>query len=232
MGAEAAKSQRTAVLAGASGFVGGQLLRQLLNAPEYTRIYAVTRRPLPVDHPKLANRILPLEETRARLAGVSCQDAYCCIGGRARGGSLDAMRGVELDLVVSFARAVQTLGATRFVVLSCAGANSASRNPFLRTKGELEASLRDLRFTSLDILQPGKVLGLRPQIRLADMAAMAFMPLINPLLRGARAPHRAIAVEEVASAMLGTARSQRRGVYVYAGEALAKLAADGRRTPS
>jgi uncharacterized protein YbjT (DUF2867 family) len=231
VGVESPKAQRTAILAGGSGFVGSHLIRLLLDAPEYTRVYAISRRPLPVEHPKLANRILPLEEARAKLVSVSCQDAYCCIGTRNPKGSAESVRGVELDLIVSFARAVQGMGATRFVVVSAAAANPGSRNIFLRTKGELESALRDLRFASLDILQPGPILGIRPEVRLADLAATVFMPLINPLLRGGQAPRRAISGRDLARAMLGAARSQRRGVYTYAGEPLARLAAAGVRAP-
>jgi uncharacterized protein YbjT (DUF2867 family) len=232
MGAESPKAQRVALLAGGSGFVGSRLLRMLLDAPDYSRVYAVSRRPLPIDHPRLANRILPLAETRAKLTGVQCQDAFCCIGStRSKSGNAAARQEVDLNLVVSFARAAQALGATRFVVISSAGANSASKNAYLRVKGELETALRELRFASLDILQPGLLLGLRPELRPLEFVAAALMPLINPLLRGSYVRWRGISADEVAAAMLGAARSHRLGVYLYSGLALKALAAQGTQKP-
>ena len=100
MADEAPRAQRVALLAGGSGLVGSELLRLLLMAADYSRIYAVSRRPLPFDNPRLANRIVPLEETSARLTGVHCDDAFCCIGStRSSAGSAAEREKVDLDLV-------------------------------------------------------------------------------------------------------------------------------------
>ena len=221
MADEKPQAQRVALLAGGSGLVGNELLRLLLRTPDYSRIYAVSRRPLPFDSPRLANRIVPLEETRARLNGVHCDDAFCCIGStRSSAGSAAEREKVDLDLVVSFARAAQGFGATRMIVITSAGANSQSRNPYLRVKGRLEEALRELRFSSLEIMQPGLLLGARAQPRLLELAGSVVMPLLNPLLFGPYAQWRAIGASNLAAAMLAAARSQRRGVYVNSGLAL------------
>lgn len=233
MAEEAPRTQRVALLAGGSGLVGSELLRQLLLAPEYSRVYAVSRRPLPFDNPRLANRIVPLEETRARLAGMRCDDAFCCIGSTRRSAGSEAEREkVDLDLVVSFARAAHAFGASQLVVITSAGANPQSRNSYLGVKGRLEVALRDLRFLSLHIMRPGLLLGARDELRPMEMAGSLFMPLLNPLLLGSLAQWRAIAATKVAAAMLAAARSQRRGIHVYEGQALRALADSGRRRTS
>jgi len=233
MGVETARNQRQALLAGGSGLVGGQLLRLLLDSPDYSRVYAVSRRPLPVEHPRLANRILPLEQARTQLAGLRCQDAYCCIGSTLRSaGSEVERRKVDLDLTVSFARAAQALGVSRFVVVSSAGADPGARNPYLRVKGEMEQALRELRFDALDILRPGLLLGMREELRPLELTGRLLMPLANPLLRGRHSRWRGIAAKDVAAAMLGATRTQRKGVHVYEGQTLGVLAAAVRRAPS
>ena len=225
MADEKPQAQRVALLAGGSGLVGNELLRLLLRTSDYSRIYAVSRRPLPFDNPRLANRIVPLEETRARLNGVHCDDVFCCIGStRSSAGSVQEREKVDLDLVVSFARAAQAFGATRMVVVTSAGANAQSRNPYLRVKGLLEGALRELRFPCLEIMQPGLLLGVRAQPRLLELAGSAVMPLLNPLLFGRLALWRGIAASDLAAAMLAAARSQRRGVHVSAGVTLRAMA--------
>lgn len=216
---------RIALLAGASGLAGGHALEALLGAPEISRVLAVSRRPLGREHPHLANRIVQFERLEAQLKGASCDVALCCLGTtRRRAGSPQAFRAVDVDCVLSFARAAQAAGARRFVVMSSVGANPESRNFYLRTKGEMEQQAAALGFESLDILQPSLLLGWRGETRPLELAATALMPLLNPLLRGNYLPYRAISARVVGAALLGATRSGRRGVQRYDWEGLRSLA--------
>jgi uncharacterized protein YbjT (DUF2867 family) len=219
-----------AFVAGASGLTGSALVRLLLRNTDYGRVQALTRRLLPIEHPRLTNRILRYEELAARLAGSRCDDAYCCLGA-AGGPQADAaaLRQVDLELTLAFARAVQAAGATRFVMISAAGAAPGARTDFLRVKGELEAALRELKFGALDILQPGKVVGERPGGRTADVLRVLVAPLMNLALVGRLEPMRWVSGTELAAAMLGAARSKRPGVNCYSGKTLEQLTAAGTR---
>jgi uncharacterized protein YbjT (DUF2867 family) len=217
---------RVALLAGASGLVGGYVLDALLDAPDFGRVYAVTRRPLGREHSRIANRIVQFDKLETQLKGVTCHVAFCCLGTTMQqAGSAQAFRQVDFDYVLAFARAARVAQAQRFVVVSSAGANPQSKNFYLRVKGEMEQALESLQFTSLDILQPSLLLGWRPEIRPLELAATVFMPLLNPLLGGSKQMYRAISVRKVAAAALGAARSGRRGVYRYTYAALQALAA-------
>jgi uncharacterized protein YbjT (DUF2867 family) len=217
---------RVALLAGASGLVGGYVLDVLLDAPDFGRVYAVTRRPLGREHPRLANRIVQFDKLETQLKGQTCQVAFCCLGTTMKqAGSEQAFRQVDFDYVLAFARAARVAQAQRFVVVSSAGANSQSKNFYLRVKGEMEQALEALNFASLDILQPGPLLGFRRDIRPAELAATLVMPLLNPLLGGTRQPYRGISARKVAAAAVGCVRSGRRGVYRYTYPALQALAA-------
>ncbi len=217
---------RVAMLAGASGLVGAYVLEALLDAPDFGRVFAVTRRPLGREHARLANRIVQFDQLETQLKGLTCQAAFCCLGTTLRqAGSEQAFRQVDVDLVLAFARATKAAKAQRFVVVSSAGANPRSKNFYLRTKGEMEQALEALRFDSVDILQPGPLLGLRRELRPLDLALTLLMPVVNPLLVGTRATYRGVSARTVAAAMLGAARSGRRGVYRYTYSAIRALAA-------
>jgi uncharacterized protein YbjT (DUF2867 family) len=221
-------SSKVALLAGASGLTGGYVLEALLGAADFGRVIAVTRRPLAREHPRLANRIVQFERLEKQLQGITCDAALCCLGTTiARAGSRENFRAVDVDYVVAFARAALAARAQRFVVVSSAGADSRSRTFYLRTKGEMEEELEGLGFAALDILQPGLLLGWRHEMRPLELAAMALMPLVNPLLFGRRAAFRAISARQVAAAMVGATRSGRKGVQRYLNpgiDALARLA--------
>src|SRR5580700_9844298 len=96
---------RVALLAGASGLTGGFVLDALLEAADFSRVIAVTRRPLAREHPRLANRIVQFERLETQLQGVTCDVALCCLGTTIRrAGSRENFREVDVDYVVAFAR--------------------------------------------------------------------------------------------------------------------------------
>src|SRR5579871_1878432 len=150
----AGNGPRIALLAGATGLVGSLLLEALLEAPDVGRVFAVTRRPLGREHPRLANRIVQFDRIESQIQGLAADVAFCCLGTTIRqAGSEQAFRAVDVDSVVAFARAAKAARVQRFVVVSSAGADPQSKNFYLRTKGEMEAAVAALGFASLDILQ-------------------------------------------------------------------------------
>jgi uncharacterized protein YbjT (DUF2867 family) len=194
--------------------VGGRLLPLLLNSGTYSRVYALSRRALPMDHPRLANRVVrfdaPLEP---QLKGLACQDAYCCLGTTMReAASAEAFRSVDHDLVLDFARLALKAGAERLVVVSSVGAKPDARSFYLRVKGEMERSLETVGFRALDFMQPSLLLGARRQLRPLEFAAQALMWATRPLFLGAAMRYRAIEADSVAAAMYAIARIGRRGV--------------------
>lgn len=217
--------QRGVLLAGATGFVGRLALDMLLDAPDISRVFAVTRRPLGREHPRLANRIVQFEQIESQLKNINCQVAMCALGTTIReAGSEEAFRHVDVDTVLAFARAAKAAQAQRFIVVSSAGADPKSKNFYLRTKGEMEQALIEIGFPNLDILQPGVLLGWRGEIRPLELAASLILPLANPLLMGKREHFRGIPARTVAAAMVGVTRSSRRGVQRHTYSTIQALA--------
>jgi uncharacterized protein YbjT (DUF2867 family) len=203
-------------LAGASGMIGSRVLEALLQAPEFARVVAITRRPLGRDSLRLANRIVPFAQLESQLKGQSCDLALCCLGtSYQEAGSEAAFRESVQVIVLAYARAARAAGARRFVMLSCQSANPISRHIAARALGETLDALTGLNFESLDLLLPGPLLGLRRGVGLSQLLSMTAAVALWPLHVGARASRRAIGASQVAAAMLGAARSGRRGVYRY-----------------
>jgi uncharacterized protein YbjT (DUF2867 family) len=209
------------MLAGATGLVGSSALTALLDTPDFGRVFAITRRPLGREHPKLANRIVQWD----KVEGLTCHVAFCCLGTTMRqAGSREEFRRIDLGYVLAFAAAAKAAQAQRFVVVSSVGADASSKNFYLRTKGEMENAVAAVGFPAVDILQPSVLLGWRRQMRPLELGAIVAAPIINPFLFGSREIYRGIPARTVAAAMIGAVRSGRKGVQRHTHSAIQALA--------
>ena len=193
----------TALIAGASGLVGGQLLGLLLNAPEYDRVIAIGRRRLAMTHGKLAQVTAEFGSLDRAAEELRADEAFCCLGTTIRvAGSRQAFRAVDHGAVLAFAWAAQRGGASRFFVVSSLGADAQSRIFYNRVKGETEEALRVLGFGTLAIFRPSLLRGPRRDFRLGEKIGLGGMSLVGPLLFGRWRKYRAIEAGSVARAML------------------------------
>jgi uncharacterized protein YbjT (DUF2867 family) len=201
-------------------------LREHLAAQlEFGRVIAVTRRPLQSDLPRLVNRIVRFEALEESLRGTRADVAFCALGTTLdTAGSREAFRQVDSGVVLAFARAAREAGVQRFVLVSSIGADTQANNFYLRVKGETEHAVSTMGFASLDIMQPGLLLGSRPEVRPLELAGRLVMPLVNLLLYGPAERYRAIPATVVAAAMVGAARSGRKGIHRHTHREMRRLA--------
>jgi uncharacterized protein YbjT (DUF2867 family) len=217
---------RTALVLGATGLVGAELLEMLLADPGYARVEVLARRPPERRHPRLRDHAVDFErlsEHRALLAG---DDLFCCLGTTmARAGSEQAFRRVDLEYVVQAAELAVEQGVRQFVVISSVGADPQSRILYNRTKGEMEAAVKRLPFQAVWILRPSLLLGDRAEHRRGERMAAVLSRAIAPLLIGALRRYRPIPARAVAAAMLRVARRDGTG-GVLESDQIAAVAAD------
>ena len=69
------KDKKTALLLGASGLVGGHLLRQLLENPHYAEVVALVRHPLDMQHPKLRQEVIDFDHPNPEV--IRGDDLFC-----------------------------------------------------------------------------------------------------------------------------------------------------------
>ncbi len=217
--------RRHAVLvAGATGLVGSHLLEQLEASQDYSRVYTLGRRAPALQSPRVEHLTGDLG-TPAGLWPDEVDTFFCCLGTTIRtAGSRAAFREVDLSLVVRLAQTARASGTDTGIVVSSVGADSASGNFYLRTKGEMEAALAETGFDRLGILRPSMLLGRREELRPAELAGKFVTRLVNPLMAGPLAKYRGVDAAVVAAAMIGLDQSAFTGQRIVQGTEIGQLA--------
>lgn len=183
------------LLTGATGLVGGHLLRMLMNAPNLIAISAPTRRPLD-DFPGVYNPHDPQLTDALAQVQEPVDTVFCCLGTTLReAGSKEAFIHADYTLVVDTALAGLRLGASHMLVVSAMGANTHSPFFYNRVKGEMEEALIAQSWPKLTIARPSMLLGEREKSRLNES-------LLAPLFRLLPGNLKAIAGRDVARALL------------------------------
>ncbi len=209
----ASAARRSAVVAGGTGLVGGSLLQLLAADATYYRVTSLLRREVPAT-PGIASHQVDFERLD-ELILPEVDDAFCCLGTTRRAaGSAAAFRRVDLDYVVAFARLAKRAGARRVLLVSSVGASPSSRFLYPRTKGECEAAVTAIGFTTVVIVRPSVLLGARAQPRAGEAAALRIGHLIRPLLIGPLRKYTPVDAAAVARTLVSAAATAPAGVTV------------------
>ncbi|MFC4256368.1 NAD(P)H-binding protein [Altererythrobacter xixiisoli] len=219
--------RRRILLVGASGLIGGAVMRQSMTTPGM-RLIALGRRETPL--PPGARMEMVVADTLGwgdAIAAISPNSAICALGSTwAKSGRNEAaFRAVDHDLVLAVAQTCRDNGVENFVLVSSVGAEISSRTLYLRVKAETEAAVGRLGFRRLDILRPGLLRGTRQNdTRVLERLAMLVSPLADRLMTGERRRYRSIAADDVAQAALTGAMSRAGGRFTHEHDAIERLA--------
>ncbi len=215
---------RTALVAGATGLVGGHCVASLLASDHYASVITAGRRPVDRSHPKL--RQVTIDFTNLEAAGdLGADDVFCCLGTTIRkAGSRDAFRQVDFEFPMALARTALGQGARRFLLVSSLGADPGSRTFYLRVKGELEAAIRALPFEAVLVFRPSLLLGQRHEFRLGERVGEVMMRSVSPLMVGRFRRLRPIPAAHVATAMVRWAPLELTGYRVFESDEIAEIA--------
>lgn len=207
------------LITGATGLVGGHLLRLLMAAPGVNAIYAPTRRPLQSAEGVINPHDPQLSDALAQVT-EPVDTVFCCLGTtRREAGSKEAFVLADYTLVVDTALTGQRLGARQLLVVSSMGANAHSPFFYNRVKGEMEAALTAQQWPSLTLARPSMLLGEREKKRANES-------LLAPIFRLLPGNWKSIAAQDVARALLAAARSGgNRGVEIIESAQLRAMAA-------
>lgn len=172
---------RSVVVAGATGLVGGHLVRRLCAEPSVAAVHVLVRRVPAFTAPQLVVHVV---DFAALPALPPVDEVYLALGTTIRAaGSQAAFRAVDFDANLAVARAARSAGAKRLGVVSAMGADADARIFYNRVKGELEQALATLGFDALVIARPSLLRGDRAALGQPARTGEAWGARLDRVLR-------------------------------------------------
>jgi len=205
-------SNKSVLLLGATGLVGGECLKLLINDSAFNRIVVLTRSPLHALSQHIEHHQIDFESPPSFERYLGVDTVICALGTTIRkAGSREAFRRVDFDYPLMFAKLALKAGARHFLLVSSSGANPKSGIFYARVKGELEVELQKLEYSAVSIFRPSLLLGHRKELRLGEILSKAVSCPVNFMIPKSFRP---IHAARVAEAIVREAREGQAGMSI------------------
>lgn len=145
-----------ALIIGATGATGKDLVNQLLDDKDFEEVNIFIRKPIEIQNDKLKVHVVDFEKPEQWKDEVKGDVAFSCLGTTLKAaGSKEAQRKVDFDYQYEFAKAAKENSVDDYILVSSYGANPKSKIFYSRMKGELEEAVKQLHFGKITIFKPG-----------------------------------------------------------------------------
>ncbi len=202
---------KIALIAGATGLVGGHLLDLLIDDDTYTNVKVLTRRSLGGDDGKLKEVIIEdFDNLESFTKELKADDYFSCLGTTLKkAGSKEAFKKVDFEYPITLAAIARENEAHSFHTISSMGANAKSMIFYNRVKGETEEALKAMKLNKTFIYRPSFIEGERNEARGGEKAALWFADKFDFLFKGPLKNYAAIHARDIANAMIKTAKNEK-----------------------
>ena len=178
-------------------------------------IRLVVRQPVEFNHPSVRTVVIDFSDNESFKSAIAGSDAiFCAVGTTQKKvkGDSAAYYKVDYDIPVNAAQFCEETGCPVFLLVSSVGADSKSKNFYLKLKGEVEDKLREMKIASVSVFRPSMLLGNRNEFRFGEEVAKAISTPLSFLFPSMYKPIKA---ENVARAMIAASKKAAPGFNVY-----------------
>lgn len=215
---------KTAIILGATGLTGSQLLDLLLQDERFDKVKILVRRTVGFTHPKLEEHIVDFDQPKYWESLITGDVLFSALGTTLKkAGSQKAQYKVDYEYQYQTAAIAARQGVSTYVLVSSTGANEKSSFFYLRTKGELDLDVQQLNFQRIKIVRPGFLQGDRKESRGMESIGLQVIKWLNRwgLFQNLQPIH----VRQLAQVMLQLALEATPGIKIYEAAELFKLEA-------
>lgn len=170
-----------ALIIGATGATGKDLVNTLLSDQDYTAVVIFVRRASGMAHPKLLEILTDFDQREAVAEHIKGDVLFSCLGTTLKAaGSKDKQWHIDYEIPSKFAEIARRNGVAKIVLLSAYGASATSRVFYSRMKGKLEEKIASLAFDQFIIFRPGLLLRKHTD-RLGERVTASLLKFLNGL---------------------------------------------------
>ncbi|PEZ84209.1 NAD(P)H-binding protein [Bacillus sp. AFS017274] len=218
-------TNKTALILGATGLVGTQLVKELNNSKIYSEIHLLTRSEMKITDAKCIGHVVDFDNLSNYADLFKVSDVFICLGTTIKKAkSKEAFRKVDYDYVIEAAKMAKTANVEKLLVITAMGANSKSKFFYSRVKGDVEGTLQHLEVNTVHIFRPSLLLGERKEFRAGEKISGLISTFAKYFFVGPIRPYRAIEANKVAAAMYAAAQTTAKGYHFYNSDEIEKLA--------
>ena len=208
---------------GATGLVGNQLVKQLLDDVRFEKVRIFVRRETGLKHPKLEQQIVDFANTESWKKDLTGDILFSALGTTLKqAGSKEKQYEIDFTLNLNFAKNAKENGIENYVLVSSVGANAESSIFYSRIKGELDKAVEKVGFKKLVIIRPASLTGARKENRTAEKISI---PILNFLTKFMLKKYRPISDTTVAKAMINAALQDLGDKIIWEADEVFELAA-------
>jgi uncharacterized protein YbjT (DUF2867 family) len=190
----------TALVIGATGATGTELVQQLIDDNRYTTVVVFSRRPLLVTGVKLTTHIVDFDNPQTWAHLVKGDVLFSALATTLKqAGSQKEQYKIDYIYQYQTAATAAANGVAKYVLVSAMGANPKSWLFYPRIKGELDNAVAALPFKQIHIFRPGFLLRQPDKIRPMEKLGIAIIQFFNKL--GLFKSQRPLPVEVLAQKM-------------------------------
>ena len=203
------KMNKKALVIGATGLVGSNLVRLLIEDPVFGEINVFGRRSLGIEDVKLKEHIVDFDQPDSWKSQLKGDVLFSSLGTTIKkAGSKNKQYKVDYTYQHEAAQAANENKVETCVLVSSLGANPSSRIFYSRIKGELDEAVQQMGFNSVFILRPSALIGERSEKRAGESVMIMvtnFSCKIFPFLK----KYQPIPAQTVAAAMINLAKQNK-----------------------
>lgn len=148
-----------ALIIGATGATGKDLVNVLLQDPDYKEVVVFVRRPAGMAHPKLVEVLTDFDKLEDVSEAIKGDVWFSCLGTTLKAaGSKEKQWHIDYEIPAKFAELAKRNGVPGMVLVSAYGAAAGSKVFYSQMKGKLEDYIASLSFPQYIIFKPGMLL--------------------------------------------------------------------------